>query len=85
MTQIAVNCEKIIENPTKGVTRHPNEVCLLKQVLVYLQDDDVRVRLLAMLSLLKVFNDILPVPISTGITCRTILSTLLPRKKRKCS
>ena len=60
MTQIAVNCEKIIENPTKGVTRRPNEVCLLKQVLVYLQDDDVRVRLLAMLSLLKVFNDILP-------------------------
>lgn len=85
MTQIAVNCEKIIENPTKGVTRRPNEVCLLKQVLVYLQDDDVRVRLLAMLSLLKVFNDILPVSISTGILYRTIPSISLQRKKRKFS
>lgn len=61
MTEIAVKCEKIIENPHKGVTRHRNEISDLNAVIRYLQDDDVRVRILAILSLMKVFNDILPV------------------------
>ena len=61
MTQIAVNCEKVIENPNKGVTRRRNEISPLNEVLRYIHDQDRRVRILAYLSLMKVFNDILPV------------------------
>lgn len=73
MTEIAVNCELIMENPNKGVTKRHTEMCPLNIVVRYLQDKDVRVRILASLSLMKVFNDILPVPSLMGCYDRTIL------------
>ena len=62
LTAIAVNCEKIIENPSTGVVRSHRQPSALSQVLAFLKDRDPRLRRIALLSLLKVFNDILPVP-----------------------
>lgn len=62
LTTIAVNCEKIIENPSTGVVRSHHQPSSLSQVLAFLKDRDPRLRRIALLSLLKVFNDILPVP-----------------------
>ena len=61
LTAIAVHCEKIIEDPSTGVVRSHRQPSALSQVLAFLKDHDVRLRRIAMLSLLKVFNDILPV------------------------
>ena len=61
MTDIAVQCELILENPNKGVTRRRNEISPLNAVVRYLDDENPQIRILATLSLMKVFNDILPV------------------------
>lgn len=61
LTEIAVNCEKILEDPNKGISRHRNEISPLNTVLMLLKDSDSRIQQVAMLSLMKVFNDVLPV------------------------
>ena len=61
LTQIAVNCEMILENPDKGISRRRNEISPMNAVLQLLKDEDYRIRQVAMLSLMKVFNDVLPV------------------------
>ena len=56
-----MNCEKILEDPNKGISRHRNEISPLNTVLMLLKDSDSRIQQVAMLSLMKVFNDVLPV------------------------
>ena len=56
-----MNCEKILEDPNKGLSRHRNEISPLNTVLMLLKDSDSRIQQVAMLSLMKVFNDVLPV------------------------
>ena len=51
----------ILENPNKGVVRRRNEICPLNIVVALVKDEDTRIRQVAMLSLMKVFSDILPV------------------------
>ena len=51
----------ILENPDKGISRHRNEISPMNAVLQLLKDEDYRIRQVAMLSLMKVFNDVLPV------------------------
>ena len=82
LTEIAVSCEKILENPSVGVVRSKREASLLSHVLAFLKDPDERLRQIAMLSLLKVFNDILPVLSPAGIERRTTRSTW-PRRRRR--
>lgn len=83
MTEIAVNCELIMENPNKGVTKRHTEMCPLNIVVRYLQDKDVRVRILASLSLMKVFNDILPVASVMNYDDRTIQFTQQQKKRKR--
>ena len=61
LTQIAVNCEQILEDPNKGISRHRNEISPMNAVLILIKDPDSRIQQVAMLSLMKVFNDVLPV------------------------
>lgn len=82
LTEIAVSCEKIIEAPSAGVVRSQGQPSLLSTVLRYLRADDAQLRRLAMLSLLKVFNDILPVASPAGLRRRTTPSTW-PRRRRR--
>ena len=56
-----MNCEKILEDPNKGISRHRNEISSLNAVLMLLKDSEYRIQQVAMLSLMKVFNDVLPV------------------------
>lgn len=51
----------ILENPDKGISRRRNEISPMNAVLQLLKDEDYRIRQVAMLSLMKVFNDVLPV------------------------
>lgn len=51
----------ILENPDKGISRRRNEISPMNVVLQLLKDEDYRIRQVAMLSLMKVFNDVLPV------------------------
>ena len=51
----------ILENPDKGISRCRNEISPMNAVLQLLKDEDYRIRQVAMLSLMKVFNDVLPV------------------------
>ena len=50
-----------MENPDKGISRRRNEISPMNAVLQLLKDEDYRIRQVAMLSLMKVFNDVLPV------------------------
>ena len=51
----------ILENPDKGISRRRNEISPMNAVLQLLKDEDYRIRQVAMLSLMEVFNDVLPV------------------------
>lgn len=51
----------ILENPDKGISRRRNEISPMNAVLQLLKDEDYRIHQVAMLSLMKVFNDVLPV------------------------
>ena len=51
----------ILENPDKGISRRRNEISPMNVVLQLLKDEDYRIRQVAILSLMKVFNDVLPV------------------------
>lgn len=55
----------ILENPDKGISRRRNEISPMNVVLQLLKDEDYRIRQVAMLSLMKVFNDVLPVVASS--------------------
>lgn len=55
----------ILENPDKGISRRRNEISPMNVVLQLLKDEDHRIRQVAMLSLMKVFNDVLPVVASS--------------------
>ncbi len=55
----------ILENPDKGISRRRNEISPMNAVLQLLKDEDYRIRQVAMLSLMKVFNDVLPVVASS--------------------
>ena len=83
LTTIAVNCEKIIENPSTGVVRSHRQPSLLSQVLAFLKDRDARLRRIALLSLLKVFNDILPVPSFPRESPRRTTPSASPPPKKK--
>ena len=51
----------ILENPDKGISRRRNEISPMNAVLQLLKDEDYRIRQVAMMSLMKVYNDVLPV------------------------